>query len=74
MRLDRLTTLLVLIIFLAPFVPSTPAPYEFTEISEVSARDSDIEVSEVFISPNGLVSNATSTNIYGAVDWNNDGD
>ena len=74
MRLDRLTTLLVLIIFLAPFVPSTPAPYEFTEISEVSARDSDIEVSEVFISPNGLVSNATSTNIYGAVDWNNDGE
>ena len=74
MRLDRLTTLLVLIIFLAPFVPSTPTPYEFTEISEVSARDSDIEVSEVFISPNGLVSNATSTNIYGAVDWNNDGE
>ena len=54
MRLDRLTTLLVLIIFLAPFVPSTPAPYEFTEISEVSARDSDNEVSEVFSSPNEL--------------------
>ena len=74
MRLDRLTTLLVLIIFLAPFVPSTPAPYEFTESSEVSARDSTIVVSELFRSPNQLKSNATNTNIYNAVDWNNDGD
>ena len=74
MRLDRLTTILVLILFLAPFVPSSPAPHEMSDIFEVSARDSDIEVSEVFISPNGLVSNATSTNIYGAVDWNNDGE
>ena len=74
MRLDRLTTILVLILFLAPFVPSTPAPHEMSDISEVSARDSAIVVSELFISPNNLVSNATSTNVYGAVDWNNDGE
>ena len=74
MRLNRLTTVLVLILFLAPFVPSSPAPYELSEISEVSARDSDIVVSEIFRSPNRLQSNATSNNIYNAVDWNSDGD
>jgi len=74
MRLSQLTTLLVLVLFLAPFVPSAPAPYEMSEVSEVSARDSTIVVSELFISPNNLVSNATSDNVYGAVDWNNDGD
>lgn len=31
-------------------------------------------VSELLISPNNLVSNETSDNAYGAVDWNNDGD
>jgi len=74
MRLSQLTTLLVLVLFLAPFVPSAPAPYEMSEVSEVSARDSDIIVSELFRSPNGLVSNATSNNVYGAIDWNNDGE
>lgn len=74
MRLDQLTTLLVLVLFLAPFVPTEPVSYEITEISEASARDSDVVVSELFISPNNLVSNETSANVYGAVDWNNDGD
>ena len=74
MRLDQLTTLLVLVLFLAPFVPTEPVSYEITEVSEASARDSDVVVSELFISPNNLVSNETSANVYGAVDWNNDGD
>ena len=74
MRLDQLTTLLVLVLFLAPFVPTEPVSYEIAEVSEASARDSDVVVSELFISPNNLVSNETSANVYGAVDWNNDGD
>ncbi|MGY8728794.1 MAG: hypothetical protein ACKVKS_06140, partial [Candidatus Poseidoniales archaeon] len=67
MRLSQLTTLLILVLFLAPLAPTTPAPYEMSEVSEVSARDSAIEVSELFRSPNRLVSNATSSNVYGAV-------
>ena len=74
MRLNRLTTLLVLILFLAPLIPSNPAAHDLSEVSEVSARDSDIVVSELFRSPNSLQSNGTSDNIYDAVDWNNDGD
>ena len=74
MRLSRLTTFLVLILFFAPLTPSIPASYEFTETSEANARSSDIVISEVFISPSDLVSNETDSNIYDAVDWNNDGD
>ncbi len=37
-------------------------------------RENTIVVSELFISPNNLVSNETSQNIYGAVDWNQDGE
>ncbi|MBT5595458.1 MAG: amidohydrolase family protein, partial [Euryarchaeota archaeon] len=74
MRLNRLTTFLVLILFLAPLIPSSPPAHDLNEVSEVSARDSDLVVSEIFRSPNSLQSNATSNNIYNAVDWNNDGD
>ena len=44
------------------------------ETYEVSARDSSVVISEVFISPNQLASNETSDNMYGAIDWNSDGD
>lgn len=37
-------------------------------------RESTVFVSELFISPNNLVSNETSQNVYGAVDWNADGE
>lgn len=74
MRLTRLTTLLVLVLFLAPLIPSTPESFESRNVAEVDARNSDIVVSELFRSPNQLKSNATNSNIYNAVDWNNDGD
>ena len=74
MRLAQLTTLLVLVLFLAPLIPSTPESFEPMNVAEVDARNSDIVVSELFRSPNQLKSNATNANIYNAVDWNNDGD
>ncbi|MDB2560346.1 hypothetical protein N9Z48_01225, partial [Euryarchaeota archaeon] len=74
MRLAQLTTLLVLVLFLAPLIPSTPKSFEPMNVAEVDARNSDIVVSELFRSPNQLKSNATNANIYNAVDWNNDGD
>tara|TARA_B100000459_G_scaffold89046_1_gene50103 strand:- start:28 stop:2925 length:2898 start_codon:yes stop_codon:yes gene_type:complete len=42
--------------------------------SNASGRAANIVISELFISPNNLVSNENSTNIYGAVDWNGDQD
>ena len=74
MRLYRLATLLVLVLFLAPLIPSTPESFEPRNVVEVDARNSDIVVSELFRSPNQLKSNATNSNIYNAVDWNGDGD
>ena len=74
MRLAELSTLLVLLLFLAPLVPAQPESLETTGVAETDGRDSDIVVSELFVSPNNLVSNETSANVYGAVDWNNDGD
>ena len=74
MRLNRLATLLVLVLFLAPLIPSTPESFEPRNVAEVDARNSDIVVSELFRSPNQLKSNATNSNIYNAVDWNSDGD
>ncbi len=38
------------------------------------ARDANIVISELFVSPNNLVANETSDNVYGSVDWNGDGD
>lgn len=42
--------------------------------SNASGRAANIVISELFISPNNLVSNENSTNLYGAVDWNGDQD
>ena len=44
------------------------------ESNDASGRENTILVSELFISPNNLVSNETSQNVYGAVDWNADGE
>lgn len=38
------------------------------------ARNANIVISELFVSPNNLVANETSDNVYGSVDWNGDGD
>ena len=37
-------------------------------------RESKVVIAELFVSPNNLVANDTSENVYGAVDWNGDGD
>ena len=74
MRLAQLTTLLVLVLFLAPLIPADGSSLEQANVAKVDARNSDIVVSELFRSPNQLKSNATNANIYNAVDWNNDGD
>ncbi len=74
MRLARMTTVLILILFLAPLIPSPDTSTSLRETYEVSARDSSVVISEVFISPNQLASNETSDNMYGAIDWNSDGD
>ena len=42
--------------------------------NNTSGRAADVVISELFISPNNLVSNENSTNLYGAVDWNGDGE
>ena len=47
---------------------------EETSKSNTSGRAANIVISELFISPNNLVSNENSTNLYGAVDWNGDQD
>ena len=44
------------------------------ESNAASGRENTILVSELFVSPNNLVSNETSQNVYGAVDWNADGE
>ena len=69
MRLNQLPAIAVLVIMLVP-VMSVIASDEST----VAGRNSTIVVSELFVSPNNLVSNDTSDNVYGAVDWNADGD
>ncbi len=38
------------------------------------ARNANIVIAELFVSPNNLVANETSDNVYGSVDWNGDGD
>ncbi|MEZ8079375.1 MAG: hypothetical protein QMC53_07150, partial [Candidatus Poseidoniaceae archaeon] len=70
MRIKQLPAIIVLIIMLVPVMSVVASD----ESSVTAGRESTIVVSEVFISPNGLVSNETSSNIYGAVDWNNDGE
>ena len=58
---------------LSPWTYATENLEENSE-SNASGRAADIVISELFISPNNLVSNENSTNLYGAVDWNGDQD
>lgn len=59
--------------FLLMLLPSLSVA-SMQEESTAQGRESTIQVSELFISPNNLVSNETSQNVYGAVDWNADGE
>ena len=47
---------------------------ELNQEKEANGRAANVIISELFISPNNLVANDTSDNVYGAVDWNGDGD
>ena len=75
MRRQFLAGMILGIMLLAPWSISGNTLTE-SEVEETSARSSDIVVSELFISPNNLVSNETSgnMNIYNATDWNGDGE
>ncbi len=75
MRRQLLAGIILGIMLLAPWSLSGNTLTE-NQIEETSARSSDIVVSELFISPNNLVSNETSgnMNIYNATDWNGDGE
>ena len=53
---------------------STVNSLELDDAKEANGRAANVVISELFISPNNLVANETNSNIYGAVDWNGDGD
>ncbi|MDC0340522.1 amidohydrolase family protein [Candidatus Poseidoniaceae archaeon] len=70
MRINQLPALIVLVIMLVPVMSVIASD----ESSTTASRENTVVVSELLISPNNLVSNDTSDNVYGAVDWNGDGD
>ena len=53
---------------------STFDSLELDDSKEANGRAANVVISELFISPNNLVANETNSNLYGAVDWNGDGD
>tara|TARA_B100001093_G_scaffold177219_1_gene169877 strand:+ start:22521 stop:25229 length:2709 start_codon:yes stop_codon:yes gene_type:complete len=76
MRLTRHALFIAVLLLLAPIANTSFS--SLTDEGEngqhrVAARDSSVVVSELLVSPNNLVSNDTSDNVYGAMDWNNDG-
>ena len=62
--------LLFLVSTCGPVVNNLEADYNMN----AGARDSNVVIAELFVSPNNLVANDTSDNVYGSVDWNGDGD
>ncbi len=73
MRRMLIASTILLLMVLSPWTYATENLEENSE-SNASGRAADIVISELFISPNNLVSNENSTNLYGAVDWNGDQD
>ena len=73
MRRMLIASTILLLMVLSPWTYATDNLEQSTE-SNTSGRAANIVISELFISPNNLVSNENSTNIYGAVDWNGDQD
>ncbi|MEZ7994986.1 MAG: hypothetical protein QMC52_07515, partial [Candidatus Poseidoniaceae archaeon] len=69
MRINQLPAIIVLLIMLVPVMSVIASD----ESPTTSGRESTVVVSELFVSPNNLVSDDTSDNVYGAVDWNGDG-
>ncbi|MDE0557394.1 MAG: amidohydrolase family protein, partial [Candidatus Poseidoniaceae archaeon] len=70
MRINQLPALIVLVIMLVPAMSVIASD----ESPVTAGRENTVVVSELLISPNNLVANDTSQNVYGAVDWNGDGD
>ena len=66
---SRRLPLLLCALFLASMAPLMPVTAD-----DVPAWPNHVVISEILVSPNNLVSNATSDNVYGAVDWNGDGE
>ena len=66
---SRRLPVLLCALFLASMAPLMPVTAD-----DVPAWPNHVVISEILVSPNNLVSNATSDNVYGAVDWNGDGD
>ena len=75
MRGQLLAGVILGIMLLAPWSLSGTTLTD-NEIEETGARSTGIVISELFISPNNLVSNESSgnMNIYNATDWNGDGE
>ena len=73
MRRMLIASTILLLMVLSPWTYATDNLEQSNE-SNASGRAANIVISELFISPNNLVSNENSTNIYGAVDWNGDQD
>ena len=75
MRRQLLAGVILGIMLLAPWSLSGTTLTD-NEIEETGARSTGIVISELFISPNNLVSNESSgnMNIYNATDWNGDGE
>ncbi len=64
----------VLLLLLFSSWSATVDSLELSESKQASGRAANVVISELFISPNDLVANETESNLYGAVDWNGDGD
>ncbi|MDP6326281.1 MAG: amidohydrolase family protein [Candidatus Thalassarchaeaceae archaeon] len=75
MRRPLVTIAILAIMILAPWSLTT-STLEENQQNMTSGRSGTIEISELFVSPNNLVSNSTSgnMNVYNATDWNGDGD
>lgn len=66
-------SMIVLVMILTPW-SNTTTELATDEDKLTSGRAANIVISELFASPNNLVSNETSNNVYGSVDWNGDGE
>ena len=73
MRRMLVASMIVLVMILTPW-SNTATELSTNEDQLTSGRAANIVISELFASPNNLVSNETSNNVYGSVDWNGDGE
>ena len=73
MRRVLIVSSVLLLLLLLP-LSYTVDNLEISEERQANGRAANVVISELFISPNNLVENENSSNIYGAVDWNGDGD